>query len=969
MRVLLCQTDLYASTGGGQTFYRLLVEKNPDIQFYYLCRKESLNLSRPKNAFALPEKFFPRIGPEESLALVECLNSSYQEPIVAALTLASSVQGMSFDIVDSADYFQHGAFLRPAFEQFGVTVGRIALAMHGNVSTSYAFDWGEQQRIDPSTMMLEQWQFQCADIRYGISRSYINEWRTLTGIEAFYLSPLGYLPRPTPSVPARSSIPPTLYCIGRTERLKGADVFIDVVSQLPRASFSRAEIIGPPTALQSGGTSHDLLRNYAKQRNCDVSLRAELDSATVHTLFRERCVVLLPSRYDTLNLVALEALFAGCPTVIGTPAGVTRLLEDELPTIPHLRIDPEHSTKTIPALVELLQNYDHAREGLARAVEAIGSYPTAKPMMEVYARPSTANKEYQAQARATVASILPLIDGITYPRRVKLNLVGHRLGEALLDAREDRSGTPPPASPWCAYVHYRELRELSEELVNNKITQAQNLSETIKVDRVRMWRELARLERLRGQELVAATYGLRVLRALDEDRFHDLPWIIRALEASGFSREAHVANLMFGDTQHRHADMLAFLDERFVEGRTALSNHDLALYRDCRPSGTPRVSVIVSLYRAASKLAVFLERLAAQTLIARGELEIILVDSASPTDEQAELEQFLQHRPLPVLYVRTVERETIQKAWNRGIGLSRGAYLAFLGADEAVVPHAFEQLAQELDSEPALDWVTGSSQITEVSASGSWIADGMLYDRRDYRQDLAYLDTSYLSWVGALYRRSIHDRFGYYDSSFRAAGDTEFKNRVLPHIRSKSIPGTLGIFLNYPEERTTASPVAEVEDLRAWYLHRTQAGVAYAFRERSTSELAQMIRAALAYKKCYTTHGSSDFSFAHSLVCYASLSGRVDGPIDALRPEISESHRMFIETEYLGRVGALSHFVQEHVVRERLRAIEASHRAKLGNSHVRYELFNDNRYEQHFWAWRMTDKAFKTKQGHRIVWR
>ena len=58
----------------------------------------------------------------------------------------------------------------------------------------------------------------------------------------------------------------------------------------------------------------------------------------------------------------------------------------------------------------------------------------------------------------------------------------------------------------------------------------------------------------------------------------------------------------------------------------------------------------------------------------------------------------------------------------------------------------------------------------------------MPYDRRKYQQDLVYLETCYLSWVGALYRRSIHDRFGYYDGSFRGAGDTEFKSRILPFI-------------------------------------------------------------------------------------------------------------------------------------------------------------------------------------------
>ncbi len=263
-----------------------------------------------------------------------------------------------------------------------------------------------------------------------------------------------------------------------------------------------------------------------------------------------------------------------------------------------------------------------------------------------------------------------------------------------------------------------------------------------------------------------------------------------------------------------------------------------------------------------------------QSLARRGELEVILVDSNSPADERGAFAAFAADNSLPIVYARSHERETIQAAWNRGIQLSRAPYLAFLGADEGLHPDALRRLAAVLDADPGVDWAMADSLVTSVDRDGVFDADVMPYDRRGYRQDLVYLETCYLSWVGGLYRRSIHDRFGWYDESFRAAGDTEFKNRIMPHIRSVRVPGMLGVFNNYPEERTTQSPRAEIEDLRSWYLWRTTAGMHYAFANRPAEDAARLFVDALSYRKSFCGHVSTDFDLAAAVAEH--LAGRPD---------------------------------------------------------------------------------------------
>ena len=58
--------------------------------------------------------------------------------------------GQEFDLVDVPDYRPHGVFLRPALAAEGVRVGRVALAMHGLLSSSFRSNWpgGEDQSRD-----------------------------------------------------------------------------------------------------------------------------------------------------------------------------------------------------------------------------------------------------------------------------------------------------------------------------------------------------------------------------------------------------------------------------------------------------------------------------------------------------------------------------------------------------------------------------------------------------------------------------------------------------------------------------------------------------------------------------------------------------------------------------------------------------------------------------------------------------
>lgn len=413
----------------------------------------------------------------------------------------------------------------------------------------------------------------------------------------------------------------------------------------------------------------------------------------------------------------------------------------------------------------------------------------------------------------------------------------------------------------------KHLPESSAKLLDGKVEVLRDLANRNAFGRAVVWRELARLERLRGRPALAAIFALRTIRLLDRDDDGALPWILEALQAAGFAHEAAAAAALYGDPQPERsfAACRELLEQARLKHRLA-PEPDYSLLDDRREDRPFRVAVVVSMYNAAPKLRLFLDSLLDQSLVRRREVEFVLVDSASPTDEYAIVRDHPLYADGCVVYARTTVRETIQLAWNRGVTLARAPHLAMLGADEGTTdPQSLEILVQELEADPQLDWVQANALQTEVDEDGRPIRDVLTYDRSGYSHGLEYIDPWYLSYVGAMLRKSVHERHGYYDATFRGGGDTEFKNRVLPYIRTKVVPRTLGLFRLYPDPRLTDSPRTELESIRSWHLHRSPAGIDYAWSGRSTDEALRLARLALRYRKSAEHRFCGDIDYAAPL--------------------------------------------------------------------------------------------------------
>ena len=987
MRILLTIVDIFHGIGGGQSFYKQLIKAYPEIEFSYFIQNESDHTLRPENTRTIKLKNnFPNLVNHNSKLDFSPIPTWARHAVSDSANIAFSARGLSFDIIDLPDWEQYGCFLRFFLNHFNVKFNKIALSMHGNISTVLYTNWQTFHPDYSPLEFLEKAQYTGADIRYSISEFYIDNWERRTNLRADYLHPFNFFKPDKPKPYKQNSKVPSLVLFGRTEKIKGPDNFINLAWMLPKNLLTKAFIIGPSVPLENKTTSKDLLNTLTKNRNLDIEIRDSVSQATMMEFFAQSYLTVLPSRYDTLNLVALESLFAGCPVVISENTGVVGFIKKEFPDLPIHVLPMDDLATCIKVLEHAIENYHEDRKVIAKILETFSTRTfSSKSLLAIYEQPSKRIRETDFPFDEIAKSFLQICsenpssqnNELVTPNPLSLkqqtikkikHLAKHRnyknefgfqktissiVGFLPRLARKYRLKKPRLFWLNQLSLHYKTISTNSECGKTNIATKLKNLNDLVSALRFGksdIYEKMAGLQIVHDKPIIAATYYIRSFRLSEISKPDAFNYATFVLATNNYAAESDATKLLYYADQ-KHTGIKEYLEKQRKKLLQAPKfNEDFDYKDDRRKNSKTKISIIVSLYNAANKLEFFLKHLKRQSMVCNGTAEIILVDSGSPTNEREVFLKLIDSLKIEVIYVRTKSRETIQKAWNRGILLAQGEYLTFLGVDEGITPEALEILSAELDSDSSTDWIQSNSLMTDVSKNGTWLNDVMIFERSNFHPFHIYLETCYISWVGALYRKSIHDRFGYYDDTFRAAGDTEFKNRMGPFVKMKTLPITLGIFFNYPEERATHSPTAELEDLRAWYLFRTPEGMEYALQGRDQPFVEQSLLFCLKYRKSYCSHWSTDIELAWSVIKYIEKHFPTSR-LSVLKNNIFSLREAFQGYDNEAFTSAENMLAKRRAFNKARKNLENQLNNLGFNKASEFHYSNDNRYEQHHSFW------------------
>ncbi|MBD3409072.1 MAG: glycosyltransferase [Ignavibacteriales bacterium] len=236
-----------------------------------------------------------------------------------------------------------------------------------------------------------------------------------------------------------------------------------------------------------------------------------------------------------------------------------------------------------------------------------------------------------------------------------------------------------------------------------------------------------------------------------------------------------------------------------------------------------KVSALVSIYKAEAFIEERLDDLLAQTLYEKGELEIVVVNSGSPENEHPIIRDYAEaYRD--VTYLRTEERETLYRAWNRAARVAKGAYLVNANADDRLRPDAYEILSSALDADPELFLAYADSLVTREPNrryGDAPIVGALVMPPFSYRQALA----APFAGPSPMWRKAAHEEVGEFDEEFTISGDWEFFIRLAARRKGRKLHRFLSLYCARDEGLELANPQKNrVENQR---IHRERrAGVA-----------------------------------------------------------------------------------------------------------------------------------------------
>ncbi len=187
----------------------------------------------------------------------------------------------------------------------------------------------------------------------------------------------------------------------------------------------------------------------------------------------------------------------------------------------------------------------------------------------------------------------------------------------------------------------------------------------------------------------------------------------------------------------------------------------------------PLVTIITAVRNGADCLSQCIESVLAQDYPC---IEHIVLDGASTDGTVALLERYGRH-----LAVWSSEPDDgVYDAWNKGLALARGEWIAFLGADDEFTPEAVSAYMALAKKHPAADYL--SSKVRWVHSSGYNRVLGEPWSWPRYSRFMCSIH------VGSMHRRRLFTKYGQFDTSYRITADYEFLLRPRGALRCAFLP-------------------------------------------------------------------------------------------------------------------------------------------------------------------------------------
>jgi glycosyltransferase involved in cell wall biosynthesis len=224
----------------------------------------------------------------------------------------------------------------------------------------------------------------------------------------------------------------------------------------------------------------------------------------------------------------------------------------------------------------------------------------------------------------------------------------------------------------------------------------------------------------------------------------------------------------------------------------------------------PLISVITPTFNSGAKIAATIASVLSQE---KGLYEFLVIDGGSTDDTLA----YLRAQGRALRYLSEPD-EGIYEAMNKGIRLTSGKFLYFLGAGDRLLPGVLEAVAAEIRKLPGQPQ---TSRPTLLYGNVNWSSQSQPYDGHFNRFKLLRRNICHQA---IFYQRSVFERLGFYNTKYRSLADWEFNIRCFNDrgINKRFIPLRIADYEGGGKSHATPDPAFYAELSR---LRRQQYGV------------------------------------------------------------------------------------------------------------------------------------------------
>jgi len=187
----------------------------------------------------------------------------------------------------------------------------------------------------------------------------------------------------------------------------------------------------------------------------------------------------------------------------------------------------------------------------------------------------------------------------------------------------------------------------------------------------------------------------------------------------------------------------------------------------------PLVTVITAIYNGQPYIKGCLESVLSQDY---PNIEHIIVDGGS---SDGTTDVLLEYDDRIALW-KSEQDQGIYDAWNKGVAEARGEWICFLGVDDEFLPGAISGYMALAARNPHAEYLT--SRVNVVHPSGYERTIGEPWTWKEFSR---WMCTAH---AGSMHRRSLYDRLGTYDTTYRLVADYELLLRAGRQLNTAYMP-------------------------------------------------------------------------------------------------------------------------------------------------------------------------------------